>query len=602
LHQEIANIGWVFPDESANEAVAATRNIVVGMASSVERHLANDEQTDGVLQLRGNREMPVALLGPEPLLAVEDLRLAYWMLGQVEANPDMAAVLTNSEDGRRIWHFVDTSGKLPPCASMYVRPRGSSAVDPKYDYGVSSGYAPAKWGFNVDVDTLREWFVTGDAEPVAIERAEVGAYTNIALRNELEPTKAGRGRAHDRALENGESFVPMHDIAALNGSGRAKKVGQLVAYSHDIQSGGASSHIHLEGIFPEGYDDPAVFENHILAVEAKVTKNLIREPAVLAAKKARRPEVMPGGLHEFQIGDNPYDIGGGALRVLAHSAGIELGSSPTDDEIRSLFRVMGSEHVFRRNVATVSSAMRHLSQAQVAAMVHRTGVTTPMTLRSVEGATSITDFEHGLLSEATVGWMERRLVYLSRRKEQGIKIGSILLAASDRPLNTPTEISHPKVVALYKELGRMPTAVDYMERAIAPGLAAAGLALKDVVSIPHQLSSGENSPMRRSTAQDLARATALAHPEVANGAILLAQNAPANWTFWQHLQVFRKELNIGSLTFDDRTQFVFGGNDVQLAERPVELASGLYQNPWTAVSAIPRFVKAINDINRIYTT
>ncbi len=598
LNQEVGNVGWMFPDESAEIAVSASRDIVQGAALAVERHLLQGGLTDDSLLLRGDRDMPVAFLGSEPLLALEDLRLTYWMAGQVYTNPAIAAVLTNSEDGRRIWRFIDTSGKLPSCASLYVRETGSDQVDPQYDYGKKHGYVQAKFGFNTDVDILRRSFAGNTLdEMINIGRTPQGNYANVSLRNELEPAKPTGGAAHLIAIEENKQFVPMHDVAVLNGDGRATQVGRLVAYGNDIREDGHSSHIHIEGLFPDKHSDPETFAAYIRAAEAKVTKRQLAPRQAETIVKIGKPIPESSGFHEFKLGDNPYDIGNGAVRLLAQSVGIELAADPTDEEIQQLFAVMGSEAVFLRNVAAFSRAAHRLPQAEVARLIEQTGVSGDMGLRTIDGPVDPAgEVGHGLVWEGTAAWMDKRTAYLQQLHRKGLRIGSVLLAASARPLTTPTEIAHPSVVSLYKELGRSPTAIDYMERVVGPILSASGLVVKQVVDLPAEMPTVDGK-RRRTTAEDLAGAALNRHPELADDRIVLAQNAPAAWTFWPHVRAMQQK---AANTIDIRQQLLFGGTGVLLAENPAELASKLHQNPWTAASAVPRFIKVIHELNKTF--
>lgn len=600
LYDVAGNIEWMFPDEAASDAVQQIRNVVSGIALELEQHLDNGSRTDDVLHLRGDREMPVAMLGTEPLLAVDDLRLVYWMAGQVESNPDIVPILVNSADGRRIWQFVDTSGRLPTAAALYIRPKGSTNVDPRYDFGHSSGFVQAKIGFNVDVDILRTHF--NDTEHntfIDITRSKAGAYTNIALRNELEPAKPGGGNAHTKALAQGHDYVPMHDIAALNGNGRSIRIGQVVAVGHDMYKGSSSSHIHIENVFPPGYEDPEVFSDYVLKTEEKMTQRRMSPDVALARARSSRPIPESSGFHEFQPGDNPYDIDG--VREIAHSVGLELKREPTDEEVQQMFSLMGIGHVFRENIRGFSLAARQMSQQSIAKFILSSGITSPMRLRTVEGVVSENslDIEHAVGTEGTAPWMDRRISYIRQLHERGVKIGSVLLAASERQLDTPTEVAYPSVVQLYKDLGRVPTAADYMERVSAPALAAAGLAIKGVVTLPAEQQQ-TNGNVRHTSAKDLAAEMATRYPEIADGKLLLAQNAPATWTFWSFLQEFNAHLGTGANPYDGRRQFLFGGNGVLLAQNQSELDSRLFQNTWTAASAIPRFVIAVNGVNKLY--
>ena len=99
LYNEIPSAEWLFPEGLGPAATEGARRLVIGSIDTVRAHMTADEQTAGSLQLRSGWELPYDFWGTDPLKRLESLRLAYWMVGQLRDNPDIAAVQVMSGHG-----------------------------------------------------------------------------------------------------------------------------------------------------------------------------------------------------------------------------------------------------------------------------------------------------------------------------------------------------------------------------------------------------------------------------------------------------------------------------------------------------------------------
>lgn len=585
-----SNTGWLFPDELRPAAAQATRQLFADTAAVVGHHLSSGEQTKSHIPLLSGRALPFTARGTEPLRFLDDLSLGYWMAGEIGANQSITPVLACEGEGYRIYRFIDLNGRIPPCSTLYIRKRGSDVYDPAVEYGRPNYGVEASVALSVDVDILRDSIHRGKLSGISsIFKDQAAKHTIICLRNDREG--GARTDPHRKAWEREGTFS--HDVATILGSklSGGTQAGRLLALGNLLSQGPRANLNHLP-VFPREYGSDDIFAAYAESLEAQMEAKRIKLPGI--RRLVGRPTAEASkGFANFELGDNPYDIGGGAVRQLAHASGIELAAEPSVEEVQQLYKIWGSAFDFRANIAKYQEAARGQAFTELVELIGRTGIMDSVTLRTIDGPSSLQDFEHGLLLEGTAGWMSKRTEYLIALANQGVRIGSVVLGATDRPLTTITELMNPDVIRLQAQLGREPVAADYMRYVTAPRLQAAGIAVKSTVFLPWQ-ARGPQGEVARTTAGDITKAIAAQVPEIQNGTLIKAENAPAGAMFLEPMLALGRAFP----EFEARAQFHFGSTATLLARRPSEVEhSTLFQNPYSAPSSLVRWINAVCQVN-----
>jgi hypothetical protein len=283
------------------------------------------------------------------------------------------------------------------------------------------------------------------------------------------------------------------------------------------------------------------------------------------------------GFEAFRPGDHPYELGNGAVRRLAALTGVELGEYPNGIEIQAGFDAWGKEAVFRANVETFRARLPEgLDATQaIADIIVDSGVLRRVDPRDIEGNPG-SKFDQVIIGGGVTNWVFRRARHVDELAYLGNEFGQAVLLGSNRPMGSETEARIPFVRKWKSDHdGMPPTENDYLDAEVSARLTYNGI---------------ESTTLRGGNEGFLV----LVRMAVAEGLldgekIYVAQNAPAGSTF----------NDVRAIIGDDRVYF--GSDTVAVARTDEQLRPSnalRYQNPFSAASALIRWVKAVHEVNQ----
>jgi hypothetical protein len=586
------NIRWLFPPEEADTLVRDTKRLIGNAAHAVGYHLAHDSHTEGEILLRSGRALPVLFEDKEPLFLLNDLLQAYQMAGEVMQDT-VGTVPSVVGEGFAIHRFIDPKGTIPPVSSIYIRRLGDEVFDPNYEYGRRQSGVEACVSFNTDVEGLAGYVAGDPARLMSLDKAariDSGAISLRLDREGLAPEDYHRDDIpRDPRQERG---TLSHDVDSV-----FSRVGLLLAWGDQLhkQALGEESHLNHLPHFSDHMGTAQGFAALADGIKEQVDAKRLSKAQVATINRTpgRHEAAQPGTFPMFELGDEPYDLGNGAVREVASLSGVELPPRVDDESIQLLFKTWGKDFRYAYNLQRFREQLSDAGVGKLVGLIERTGITQTMPLRTIHGPVDVGDIDNAVLLEGTAGWMSKRAEVIKTLNRQH-RIGAVELGATDRILDTPNELRSPNVIALTKQLGRQPTALDYMRQVIRPQLQAEGLRVEDVVGIT--LQKEEGGVMKRSTAEDNIKAVLAEYPQILGGFILKAENAPAGGMFAPPLLALRQVAS----DFDPG-QYLFATDGMPLAHTPRQLDNPYrFQNPYTAASSLVRWIQAVHLINQIF--
>jgi hypothetical protein len=589
LAMQAGNTAWMFPEDEQEAARIGTVGLFGSTIQTVREHHTGEPETRTEIPLKGRPPAPFELYGTEPLMWLEALAQTYWAVGQVmnsSPNSTVRSVLAEQGDGYSICRFIDTDPRatLPPCVSLYIRDTPSDTYNPKREYGSRAG-VEASIAVEVDVKLLREHLAGLSNEMIGLGTSKRANDGVICLRVDRSGVRVTLPDGTTRRLSTTQDGTTSHDIGRV----LRDSAGRLLAlHNKDLN--------HLEGVLSAELGQRDSFAAYAQSVGKLAADRLIRAPELRAILKAQRSaRASTDGFPYFELGQNPYDIPG--VRELGRRSGVELDAEPSEAQLQTLFNVWGSQKAFQYNIAAFRGAAQTLGHEALVRLLYQTGMMDAMPLRSIYGPEpNVKDVSTAVVMEGVVPWMIKRLAYLRAMKNRGLEIGSVSLGATERPLNTPTEWVHPDVVALQRQLRRQPTAVDFMRGPATDFLRAMGIQHVNVTGLPYKQVQADGTE-KVTSGSDVARALTAEHPELANGRVLNALNAPAGAMFYDLLSVC-----LDKLTDFSAEQFYFGSGRTLLAKTYEDnITTKLFQSPYSAPSPLVRWLATLYRANQRFS-
>ncbi len=174
--------------------------------------------------------------------------------------------------------------------------------------------------------------------------------------------------------------------------------------------------------------------------------------------------------HDFELGDNVYELAHGLIPEIAERLGIELGAEPNSQELFDLVGKIGKNKVLRDNEEVTA-----LRRGDMVQLVLNSGVQneldrnlwTPMS-RAGGGFSPFSI----VLTGAVANWQDRATQHVERKIERTKRWedAPIYYAAGTRVMDAATEKTNPNVKKLFKMLQRYPTEAEYAGAIAIPRL------------------------------------------------------------------------------------------------------------------------------------
>jgi hypothetical protein len=586
LAMQAGNTAWMFPEKERESARQATIQLFGSTIETVQQHHDLGQLTKTEIDLIGRKPAEIDLYGTEPLMLLDTLTQVYWVAGQVSPERSQSTIRTTQAErgeGYSIYRFIDTAPdpNIPPCASLYIRGEASEILNPHREYGGTHG-VEASIALRVDVKLLREYLAGYSKEMIGLGTSKGANDGVVCLRLDRSGVVVELTDGSTRRLPTTFAGTAAHDI----GSVLHDDVGKLLSANNATLN-------HLPLSDELGRAD--TFAVHATNVEQRITQvGVVSNELRTTLRQQNSRKVVVGALPRFEIGQDPFSIPG--VRELATYSGLELAEISNDEQLQTLYKMWGTQKAFQYNAAKLRESVPQLEYSHLLQLLGRTGMMEYMPTRTVYGPVTKheeTDIRAAVVFEGTSPWVGRRANHLLHMMQHGTRFGRVILGATERPLNTPAEVAHPDVIALHRQLQRQPTAVDFMQGPIRNRIQAAGVQDVEIVALPYYQTL-PNGSTRITGGGDVARAVMETHPDLADGAVFDALNAPAGGMFYGALKAFLE-------TSPDFTpeQFYFGhGRNRLAATYEDNVTTGLFQNIYTAPSSLVRWLDAIHKINQ----
>jgi hypothetical protein len=583
LGVQAGNTSWMFPDKNKDEARTATVDLFGSTLPTVLEHYGKGEQTKKQIELIGRPPEHADLYGAEPLMLLELLNQAYLVAGKVMDTSETStirSVLAEQGNGYSLYRFIDTAPEpqLPPCVSLYIRPQASDIFNTKREYGGGAG-VEASVSLRIDLKLLHEHLDGLTTKMIGLDSTNAANDGVICLRIDRSGVEVELGDGKKRRLPTTPDGTAAHDIASI----LRDVMGKFLAANRPD----GLNHLPLK---VGNFGDASVFGQHATSVRNTVNDRRIRGNELQAVLEAQDASTSIEGLIPgFLLGQSPYNFPG--IRTLARRSGLVLGKEPNDQEIQELFHLWGAEKAFRSNIQPFREASRSLSYQELLADIALTGVMRAMPLRRIDTLEigKVDAFPYAVIMEGTVGWMMKRMAFIHAER---LHVDTAVVAATKRPLVTPTEIAHPQVVALRRQLGAIPTAVDFAHGPATDYLKSRGVKHVQVVGLPYKQRQADGTEKVVSGGQ-LAQEVVGSYPEIRNDILVNPLNAPAGAMFHGLLAAL-----MDTQSFDIK-QFYIGHTKAYYAQTPQDnAATRLYQNPYSVPSSLVRWIDTIQKLNQ----
>lgn len=268
----------------------------------------------------------------------------------------------------------------------------------------------------------------------------------------------------------------------------------------------------------------------------------------------------------FKPGDNPYELGDAAVRILAGYTGIELGATPNLDEVRVLTEAWGPEGSFEHDLRAYVEGSQNPEQTRrrLADTVNHSGVLSMIPPRNVQGDTE-TGFDRLIIPGGDAGEtlavavLGQQLLNSSGKTLPKIHADEVVLVGSGREINdraeTEAELLHTKIGPRFRE--------------------------EQGLRVVEFYNSDPDVKFRQMACGDLAGRLAI-------GKTLLLQFAPASHTFGELLDVVP----------NDQLFFASGSNPI--GSQTIEQGDkGYYYRVQNAAAALAKWVQAVHCVNSV---
>ncbi len=167
----------------------------------------------------------------------------------------------------------------------------------------------------------------------------------------------------------------------------------------------------------------------------------------------------------FELGDNVFKLADYLVPHVAELLEVELSEQPDSGEIQDLLDGMRTNKVLRNNEPIV--AIDHQTKLD---LVERSGIQKPLdrslwtpSVKATEAA------DVYLMVTAVANWQDRAAAVVENSPKKPVYI-----AAGNREMKQPTEVTNPNVQAIFEATGSYPTEAAYAAKVILPRLVESG--------------------------------------------------------------------------------------------------------------------------------
>lgn len=212
-----------------------------------------------------------------------------------------------------------------------------------------------------------------------------------------------------------------------------------------------------------------------------------------------------------RVRSNPtevYDLSDGLLPEIAQTAGYELAPEPTEANLSGLIAAVGPAKELQANIQTVKDRFGADATQKIADWIDRSEIMAPVERPFGKNTPISGKIDAIVFSGGVANWMLRRTAVTEQIDAD--KVGSVVLPMGNREMKP---VEHALVREFARVEGRFPTEAEFGQRYLLGRLAAAGFRAEVV-------------PVDSGNGDQVLDALWVAKPELSNGTMLVAANAP----------------------------------------------------------------------------